>query len=213
MDTYTIGKRIIDIVGALFGIILLSPLMLSAAILIKIVSPKGPILADIPVRVSKNGGEFKMFKFRSMIPNAHNWLQQNPEWLKKYQDNNYKLNEDEDPRFLPGARLMRKYSIDEFPQFFNVLKGDMSLVGPRAYYPFELVEQAKRFPETVEDIKILKTAKPGITGVWQVNGRSKIPFVQRVKMDAEYAKRKSLVYDLLIILKTPWAVFTSKGAY
>lgn len=210
---YDVGKRVIDIVGSLVAIIILSPILIAVALFIKIVSPKGPVMADIPLRVSQGGGEFRMYKFRSMIPNAHEWLKNNPVWYKKYQENDYKLNEDEDPRFLPGARFMRKYSLDEFPQFFNILRGDMSLVGPRAYYPFELEEQAKRFPETEEYIKILKTVKPGLTGVWQVSGRSEIPFVQRVKMDAEYAKRRSLVYDLLIILKTPWAVFTSKGAY
>ncbi|MFZ5424798.1 MAG: sugar transferase [Patescibacteria group bacterium] len=210
---YDIGKRIIDVIGSTCALLLFSPIMIITSTLIKIYSPDGPIFADIPMRVSKGGGEFRMYKFRSMIPNAHEWLLNNPEWYKKYQENNYKLEENEDPRLIKGGRFIRKFSIDELPQFINVLKGDMSIVGPRAYYPFELKEQAEAFPETKAYIGLLKEVKPGITGPWQVGGRSKIGFVDRVKMDAEYAKRKSLVYDLLIILKTPVAVFTSKGAY
>ena len=213
MDFYDFGKRVIDVFGSLFGLIVFSPLMIATAIWIKIVSPSGPVFADIPLRVNKGGGTFKMYKFRSMIPNAHEWLLQHPEWYKKYQTNNYKLDEKEDPRLIPGARIIRKYSIDELPQFLNVLFGEMSLVGPRAYYPFELKEQAEKFPETKPYIEILVNVKPGVSGVWQISGRSGIAFVERVKMDAEYAKRRSLMYDLLVIFKTPWAVFSSKGAY
>jgi len=212
MTPYDVGKRIVDIFGALVGIIIFFPLMLIAAVHIKRVSPEGPILADIPNRVSKGGRKFKMFKFRSMIPNAHDYLKNNPELYKKYVANNYKLDAEEDPRLIKGAIPMRKYSIDELPQFFNVLFGDMSLVGPRAYYPYELEEQSERFPEAVPYIKQLLEAKPGITGVWQISGRSSINFVDRVKLDADYAKTKSLVYDLLIILKTPYVVLTKRGA-
>lgn len=211
MDLYEFLKRILDIIGALVGIILFSPIMLAAAFFIKIVSPGGPVFADIPSRVSK-GKDFKMFKFRSMIPNAHNWLLEHPEWHEKYKSNNYKISPDEDPRFIRGARFMRKYSIDELPQFFNVLFGTMSLVGPRAYYPFELLEQGEKYPETAQYIEQVKLIKPGITGVWQISGRSKIGFVERIKMDADYATKKSILYDVVIILKTPLAVLAAKGA-
>jgi lipopolysaccharide/colanic/teichoic acid biosynthesis glycosyltransferase len=211
MDLYEFLKRILDILGSLVGIILFSPIMLTAAVFIKIASPGGPILADIPSRVSK-GKDFKMFKFRSMIPNAHKWLLEHPEWHEKYKANNYKILPDEDPRFIKGAKFMRKYSIDELPQFFNVLFGTMSLVGPRAYYPFELIEQGEKYPDTAPFIEQVKLIKPGITGVWQISGRSKIGFVERIQMDAAYAKRRSILYDLVIILKTPFAVLAAKGA-
>ena len=218
MSFYEIGKRIIDIIGAIIALIILSPLIIITSILIKISSKDGPVFAAIPKRVAKDKKEFKMYKFRSMIPHAHEWLKNNPEWYKKYQENNYKLEEHEDPRMLrigsfELGRKIRKYSVDEIPQFINVLKGEMSIVGPRAYYPFELAEQQEKFPQTAQDIKTLLTVKPGITGPWQVGGRSNIGFVERVKMDAEYAKKKSLVYDLIIIFKTPIAVLKSKGAY
>jgi len=153
-----------------------------------------------------------MYKFRSMIPNAHKWLLEHPEWHEKYKANNYKISPDEDPRFIKGARFMRKYSIDELPQFLNVLLGDMSLVGPRAYYPFELREQREKYPEASQYIDEVFQIKPGITGVWQVSGRSSIGFLERIKMDADYAKKRSILYDLLIILKTPLAVLAAKGA-
>ncbi len=207
---YDLGKRTIDIIGAVVGIIIFSPIMLITAVWIKLVSPEGPIFADIPNRVGKGDHDFRMFKFRSMIPNAQRWLDDNPEWLKKYRENNYKL--DPDPRLIKGAKFIRKSSIDEMPQVFNVLIGQMSLVGPRAYFPFELKEQAERYPNTVKYIEEVKTSKPGITGPWQVGGRSEIGFEQRIQMDAEYAKKRSLAYDLLIILKTPLAVLMQKGS-
>lgn len=207
---YSVGKRIIDIIGAIIGIIVFSPIMILAAIWIKIVSPDGPVFADIPNRVGKGGKDFRMFKFRSMIPNAQKWLDDNPKWLKKYRENNYKL--DPDPRLIKGAKFLRKSSIDEMPQFFNVLLGQMSIVGPRAYFPFELKEQAERFPQTKKHIEKVKTIKPGMTGPWQVGGRSEIGFVKRIKMDADYADSRSLIYDLSIILKTPLAVIMQKGS-
>ena len=213
MNLYFILKRLMDIFGAIVGIILFSPIMVLAALWIIIQSPTGGILADIPKRVGKGGRMFRFFKFRSMIPNAHQWLLDHPEWYKKYQENGYKLDPKEDPRFIKGAEFMRKYSIDELPQFFNILIGDMSLVGPRAYYDFELDAQVKKYEGTEQYVPAVKSVKPGLTGVWQISGRSKIPFDGRIKLDAEYAKNRSIMYDLLIVLKTPYVVVTSKGAY
>ncbi|MBI2620879.1 sugar transferase [candidate division WWE3 bacterium] len=213
MSTYDIGKRALDIVGALVGIVVFSPLMLLIAVWIKLVSPDGSVFADIPERVGKKGTLFRFYKFRSMIPNAQQWLIDHPDWHKKYQENSYKLDPNEDPRLIPGAKFLRRSSLDETPQFFNVLKGDMSLVGPRAYYPFEIAEQTERFPETKSYIPDVLSVKPGVTGVWQISGRSQISFSDRVRMDAEYAKRRSLLYDLIIVLKTPYIVLTAKGAY
>lgn len=213
MSIYDILKRLIDIIGSLVGIILFSPFLIGAAIWVKVVSPEGPVFADIPDRVGKNSKPFKLLKFRSMIPNAHEFLLKHPDLHKKYLENNYKISADEDPRFLPGAKFLRKSSIDEMPQFFNVLLGEMSLVGPRAYYFFEVEEQCNRYPEAREYMADVLSVKPGITGKWQVGGRSEVSFVNRVKMDAEYAKTRSILYDLLIILKTPFVVLTGKGAF
>ncbi|HOD01396.1 MAG TPA: sugar transferase [bacterium] len=205
-------KRIVDIFGSILGIILFSPIMLLASIWIKIVSPDGPILADIPNRVGKGRKPFRFYKFRSMYPNAHELLKKDPKLYEKYVKNNYKLSSDEDPRLIKGGKFLRKSSIDEIPQFFNVLKGEMSIVGPRAYYFDEVEEQLKRFPEAQKYIDEVMTIKPGITGLWQVSGRSDIGFVDRVKLDAEYAKNMSLLYDLQIVVKTPYVVLTGKGA-
>ena len=209
---YDAGKRLIDIFGALVGIVLFSPIMILAAAYVKLVSPEGPILVEPKgcMRAGKNGKPFRLFKFRSMIPNAHEKMLNDPEMAKKYRESNYKL--EQDPRWIPYASVIRKTSIDEMPQFFNVLFGEMSIVGPRAYFPNELVEQGEKFPGAKPFIKEVTRVKPGITGPWQVGGRSLIGFEDRVKIDAEYAKKRSLVYDLLIILKTPIAVITQKGS-
>ena len=205
-------KRIIDILGSLLGIVLFSPIMILTSIWIKIVSPNGPVLADIPNRVGKDKKPFRFYKFRSMYPNAHELLKKDAELYDKYVKNNYKLSADEDPRLIKGGKFLRKSSIDETPQFFNVLKGEMSIVGPRAYYFDEIENQLKRFPEAKKYIDEVMKIKPGITGLWQVSGRSDIGFVDRVKLDAEYAKKMSLLYDLMIILKTPYIVLTGKEA-
>jgi exopolysaccharide production protein ExoY len=214
MNAYDIVKRLMDIAGALCGIILFSPFLIGAAIWIKLVSPEGPVFADIPMRVGKDRKPFKLFKIRSMIPNGYEYLKSNfPELHKKYMENGYKLKDTEDPRLLKGARFLRKSSIDEMPQVFNILRGDMSLVGPRAYYFFEADEQCQRYPEAKPYMEQAFKVKPGLTGLWQISGRSEVGFLDRVKMDAEYAKRRSLLYDLEIILKTPYVVLTRKGAF
>jgi lipopolysaccharide/colanic/teichoic acid biosynthesis glycosyltransferase len=211
MNFYDVAKRIMDIFISLCGIIFSSPLMLCTALWIKMVSPQGPVFADAPLRVGKDGVNFKFFKFRSMIPKAHEWLLAHPDYLKKYQENNFKL--DPDPRLLPGAKFMRKFSVDELPQFFNILRGEMSFVGPRAYYPFEVEKQLETHPDLRDLMQVVYSVKPGLTGLWQISGRSSLSFEDRVKLDAFYAKKRSLLYDLLIIIKTPLVVLTGKGAY
>src|SRR5690606_28446287 len=109
----------------------------------------------------------------------------------EYKKGGYKLTHD--PRVTRVGRFIRKYSIDELPQFINVIKGDMSLVGPRAYYPDELRDQQKQYPNTKDAVKIMMGVKPGITGVWQVSGRSEINFDKRIQMDAQYAEKKSIM--------------------
>jgi lipopolysaccharide/colanic/teichoic acid biosynthesis glycosyltransferase len=200
---------LIDVFGALVGLVLFSPLMLLVAAYIKLVSP-GPVFADIPKRVGRNGRPFRMYKFRSMIANAHEYLLQNPKLYEEYKRNSYKL--PNDPRIIRGGKFIRRSSIDELPQLINVLRGEMSLVGPRAYFPFELRDQQRVFPESRPYVSQLLKVKPGITGPWQVGGRSGISFVERAKMDAEYANRRSIIYDFLMLLKTPLAVIQAKGA-
>ena len=209
---YEALKRLMDIVFSLILLILFSPLILIVAIAIML-DTKGPILADTPERVGKGGKLFKMYKFRSMIQNAHTILRNNPRYSKlfhEYKKGSYKLKDD--PRITRVGHFLRKHSIDEVPQFINILKGDMSLVGPRAYYPDELVEQQKEYPNTKNAVKVVLSIKPGVTGYWQVSGRSEINFDKRIKMDETYVRKRSIIYDLWIILKTPWAMVSGKGA-
>lgn len=208
---YDFFKRIMDIMGAIIGLIIFFPIFLLTTIAIKLDS-RGPIFADIPERVSKKGRLFKMYKFRSMIMGAQEMLQKNPKLLEEYKKNSYKIATDLDPRVTRIGKFIRKSSIDELPQFINILKGDMSLVGPRAYYPFELEEQQKKYPSSRNFVKVILSAKPGITGVWQVSGRSNVNFDKRVELDAKYVKQRSILYDLYIILRTIPAVLSGRGA-
>jgi lipopolysaccharide/colanic/teichoic acid biosynthesis glycosyltransferase len=209
---YAFIKRCIDVVGSLFLILIFSPVCLIAAVAILLDGP-GPVFADTPHRVGKDGKLFKLYKFRSMIINAHEKLRRDPKLAKlygEYKRNSYKLRVD--PRVTRVGRFIRKHSIDEIPQLLNVLRGEMSLVGPRPYYPDELVEQQRKYPHTKELVKIVLSAKPGITGHWQVSGRSEVNFDKRIKMDADYVKKRSLFMDIAILLKSPWAMISGKGA-
>jgi len=209
---YNFLKRILDIALSLVLLIIFLPVILLTAVAIKL-DTDGPILADTPKRVGRKGKLFRMYKFRSMIKNAHGALVNDPEFKKLYEEykrGGYKLKQD--PRVTDVGRFIRKYSIDEVPQFLNVLKGDMSLVGPRAYYPDELRDQQKEYPNTQDSVKIVLSAKPGITGIWQVSGRSDINFDKRIRLDASYAQKRSILYDLYIIFKTPIAMISGKGA-
>lgn len=209
---YEITKRLMDIVFASIILIIFSPLILIISIAIKL-NTEGPILADTPERVGKGGKNFKMYKFRSMIENAHEILRSNPKYSKlydQYKRGSYKLKDD--PRITSVGHFLRKHSLDEVPQLVNILKGDMSLVGPRAYYPDELREQQMKYPNTKEWVKIVLSIRPGLTGYWQVSGRSEINFDKRIEMDATYVRKRSIIYDLWIILKTPWAMVSGKGA-
>lgn len=209
---YEFIKRFSDIVFSLSLLILFSPIIFVVSIAIKLDS-KGPLFADTPERVGKNGKFFKMYKFRSMIENAHEILRENPEFAKLYRDykkGSYKLKND--PRVTRVGHFIRKHSLDEVPQLINILKGEMSLVGPRAYYPDELREQQKKYPHTQDAVKIVLSVRPGLTGYWQVSGRSEINFDKRIEMDANYVKKRSIFYDLWIVFKTPWVMITGKGA-
>ena len=210
---YTVTKRLIDIIASLVLICtIFLPIIIITSIAILLDTP-GPVLADTPNRVGKGGKLFKLFKFRSMIVNAHQMLRNDPKMAKLYEEyrhNSYKLVHD--PRVTTVGRFIRKHSIDEIPQLFNVLKGDMSLVGPRPYYEDELREQQKKYPHTKQLVKVVLSAKPGVTGYWQVSGRSEVNFDKRIQMDADYVMKRSLLFDIIIILKSPLAMITGKGA-
>jgi lipopolysaccharide/colanic/teichoic acid biosynthesis glycosyltransferase len=209
---YEMAKRSIDFIFSLVLFALFSPILLISAIAIRLDSP-GPVLADTPERIGRGGRPFKMFKLRSMIQNAHELLREDPELAalyERYKRGSYKLRDD--PRITRVGRFLRKHSIDEVPQLINILKGDMSLVGPRAYYPDELRDQQKKYPETRDAVKVVLSVRPGLTGYWQVSGRSEINFDKRIQMDAEYVRKRSILYDLLIVLRTPWAMISGKGA-
>lgn len=205
-------KRAIDIVGAAILTIIFFPISVVSAVFIKLDSP-GPVLADVPERIGQGGGKFKMYKFRSMITNAHYLLRTDSRFkklFKEYKQSSYKLKKD--PRVTRIGKFIRKHSIDEIPQLLNVLKGDMSLVGPRAYYPDELDNQLKKYPHTRRLVKKVLSVKPGITGLWQVTGRSEINFDKRIAIDASYVERMSFWDDISIIVKTPIVMVTGRGA-
>ncbi len=210
---YFFVKRVVDVTLSLVGIVLTTPLLLITAVAIKLESP-GPVFADAPGRVGKEGEVFKMYKFRSMIKGAHEKLIKDPkfkDFYEKYKKNSFKIRTDEDPRITKVGKFIRKTSIDELPQLINVLQGDMSMVGPRAFHVDELDKQHKRFPHSKKYTKVAFTVKPGLTGPWQVSGRSRVDYPERIKLDASYARNKSIVYDFIILIKTVPAVLKGEG--
>lgn len=204
-------KRILDIVLSLTLIIILSPFLLLISLLIWI-SDRHEVFVKEPLRLGVKGKEFKMYKFRSMIPDAHKIIESSPaysDWLK----NDGKLKICEDPRITPIGKFLRKTDIDELPQLFNVLKGDMSLVGPRPMYEAEANRYLGKYPNGKKYMKRILKVKPGITGIWQVSGRNSIKFKDRMILEAKYASHINFVDDFKILFKTPFVVLTRKGVY
>lgn len=214
---YPIAKRTVDIAAALVGISLLGPVMLVILIARKMERPTRVIFFQ--TRIGKNGKLFKLCKFSSMTTTTdeeerkyfRKLEKDNPKLMEEYRRSNFKFKDD--PRITRVGKFIRRFSIDELPQFFNVLRGEMSLVGPRAYKPDELEHQRKTYPDCEPNIAALLTIKPGVTGLWQVSGRSELDFPQRVKLDAAYARRISLLEDFRIIIKTPFVMLGGRGAY
>ncbi len=207
MSYRTTIKRLLDLVVASTLAVVFLPVWLIVPLLIKLTS-KGPVFF-LHTRVGKDGKEFKMYKFRTMVDNADEILyQKDPELFKKFKENDWKLEMKDDPRITPIGRVLRALTIDEFPQIINVFKGEMSMIGPRAYIKRELKEQLKKYPQAKKYLKIILTAKPGITGVWQTSGRNEISFDKRTKLDAKYVKEMSLWNDLKILFKTPKAMIS-----
>jgi exopolysaccharide biosynthesis polyprenyl glycosylphosphotransferase len=202
-------KRAMDIAGSLFAIILFSPVFFAIAIAVKL-SSKGPVFFK-QQRVGEYGTRFTFLKFRSMYVN--NSAEKHKEYVRKLiagqaekkEGGTFKLTDD--PRITPVGKWIRRTSLDELPQFFNVLRGDMSLVGPRPPLPYEVEAY------DVWHRRRLLEARPGITGLWQVNGRCRTKFDEMVRLDLQYARKQSLLLDLKILLRTPAAVLSGDGAY
>jgi len=210
---FNITKRTIDIVSSILVLTLLSPLLIIIGILIRLTS-EGPAL--LRQRRVGNSGEFIMYKFRSMYNGSKYkndmdaFLKENyPELWEQYIRDDWKLPINIDPRITPIGKFIRKTSIDEMAQFINVLRGEMSLVGPRAYRKEELEQYEKKYPKAKANIAIIRTAKPGITGLWQTSGRNDMSFEQRAELDAYYIRNRSLRQELSIILKTPFKMISS----
>lgn len=207
------AKRAIDIVGSGLALLILAPLFVVIAALVKLTS-KGPVLFK-QERLGQFGKTFKCLKFRSM--HANNDLKIHQEFMKNLISGAYEGKGDgttkkvfkmtNDPRITKIGRFLRRSSLDELPQFFNVLKGEMSLVGPRPPLFYEYKEYDLWHRRRVLEVK------PGITGLWQVNGRSRVSFNEMVRLDLRYARSWSLLLDLRILIKTPLAVIFGDGAY
>ena len=199
-------KRCIDIVGGIVGCLILIPLTIFVFILNKLnEEDDGPVFF-IQERIGQNGKKFRMFKFRSMVLDAD-------EKLERFLEENEDVREEfymyrkikNDPRVTKVGKFLRKTSLDEFPQFINVLKGDMSIIGPRPYLPRELEDMGEYY-------NIIIQYKPGITGLWQISGRSEVTFEDRLDMDISYHKDHSNIRDFKILFKTILKVINKEGA-
>ena len=197
---YLFIKRIIDIVGSLIGLILLSPLLVIIGVLIKVES-KGPIIFSQD-RIGKNGKVFRMYKLRSMVANAE---ELKGTLMKENEMSGPMFKIKDDPRVTKIGRFIRKTSIDELPQLFNVLKGDMSLVGPRPSLPNEVLEFEPWMNKRL-------MVKPGLTCYWQVMGRNNIDFQQWMLLDIKYVETRSIIVDIKLIIKTFFVLFGDKNA-
>ncbi|ARZ65306.1 MULTISPECIES: sugar transferase [Bacillus cereus group] len=200
--SYIFMKRLIDIVGSFCGIIILLPVFIIVAICIKLEDPKGPVFFK-QIRVGKDEKDFGMYKFRSMVTDAEEKLQ---DLLQHNEVSGAMFKMKDDPRVTKIGKFIRKTSIDELPQLINVLKGEMSLVGPRP----PLLREVKTY--TAYDKQRLKVI-PGCTGLWQVSGRSNIGFREMVELDLYYIQYRSILFDFKIILKTVFVLFGSKDAF
>ena len=200
-----IFKRFIDIIGSFFGILLLIPMTIVIYIANKISKDDGPIFF-IQDRIGKDGKIFKLYKYRSMVMGAdeklEKYLEENPEAKEEYTKFKKLKN---DPRITKIGNFIRKTSIDEFPQFINVLKGEMSLVGPRPYLPREQEDMGEYY-------KYIITKKPGLTGPWQISGRNDVTFDERLDFDFQYYSNCDVIKDIQYIAKTVEKVVKKEGA-
>lgn len=202
---YLFFKRLTDIILSVLALICFSPLFLFVFIASRFGENKGPVFFK-QVRIGKNGKPFKIYKFRSMVVGADEILHKDKELYKKYLNNNYKLEPDEDPRITRLGAWLRRTSIDEIPQFLNIFKGDMSIIGPRPIVKEELAEYGDRVDKFL-------SVKPGAMGLWQASGRSNIGYPERCDMELSYVDRASYWYDCKIMFKNIISIFKHTGAY
>ena len=202
---YLFAKRVTDIVLSVIALILLSPVFLVIWLLDSFGDNKGPVFFK-QTRIGMHHQPFKIYKFRSMIVNADEILHQDPELYQKYVANNYKLEPEEDPRITRLGRILRKTSLDEIPQFINILKGEMSLIGPRPVVKEEVEIYGDRADKFL-------SVKPGAMGLWQSSGRSNIGYPERCDLELSYVDHASYWYDCRILFKNLISIFKSTGAY
>lgn len=200
--SYIVAKRFFDILISGLGLLVGSPFFALISLIIKIEDPKGPIFFS-QTRIGKNETQFQMYKFRSMCANAEEKLE---ELLAQNEIDGAMFKMKEDPRITKVGKFIRRMSIDEFPQLWNVFKGEMSLVGPRPPLPREVSEYTEYDKQRL-------LVKPGCTGLWQVSGRNKLSFDQMVELDCKYIESASIAKDLKILLRTIKVIFESDGAY
>ncbi len=198
--SYERWKRLIDIIGSIMGILICLPIFLIVAILIKLEDPKGKILFS-QIRVGHNGKEFKMYKFRSMVHDAEIRLEK---LLKQNEVEGAMFKMKDDPRITKVGKIIRKTSIDELPQFFNVLFGSMSLVGPRPPLLREVQEYNSYHKQRL-------LVKPGCTGLWQATVRNSVGFEEMVELDIKYIQNRSIIFDFKIILMTVITLIKGKA--
>ncbi len=199
--SYLFCKRVIDIIGSLAGLILLSPVFLLVSIALKLESPKSKVIF-VQRRNGKYAKEFDMYKFRSMVANAENMLY---EVMEDNEADGPVFKMKNDPRITKVGKFIRKTSIDELPQLVNVLKGDMSLVGPRPPIPHEVKQYTNHHMKRL-------SIKPGLTCYWQVCARHSVTFEEWIDLDIKYIKERSLLVDIKLILKTILVLFGDKNA-
>jgi exopolysaccharide production protein ExoY len=196
-------RRLADLAVSIPLLLLLAPLLALVATMVWWKMGRPILYAQ--ERLGRDGRRFRLYKFRSMVRDAEEQLRRTSESWRRYVEGNFKLPLNEDPRITPLGRLLRRTSLDELPQLWNVFRGDLSLVGPRAIVPAELAEYG-------DYGRMLLRVKPGLTGLWQVSGRSTIEYPERARMELRYVEGRSLARDLHILLRTLPAVIRQRGA-
>lgn len=196
---YLVARRVMDVVGAILALLLFSPIMLSSLLVLWVTTRGRPIFRQ--ERIGYRGRPFTLYKFRTMRLNA-----EAVRHLVKNERQGPVFKNQADPRITPFGRILRSFSIDEMPQLFNVLRGEMSLVGPRPPIREEVLQYST---EQYERLSV----KPGLTCLWQISGRAELDFEQQVRLDVNYVRNQSLLTDLKLLLRTPLSVLSRRGAY
>lgn len=202
---FQLAKRLLDTIGALVLLLMLSPFLPILAVVIKVDSPGGVFYQQ--ERIGRGGKPFKLLKFRTMYPSASDMLE-----AIIHEDPNHKVSWEQyqklldDPRLTPVGQVMRRMSIDEIPQVWNVIRGEMSLVGPRPFLPEQKSHYGEAYASYVQ-------VRPGITGLWQINGRNLTSFTERARWDEYYVRNWSFLLDVYILLRTIGVVVRGEGAY